>query len=160
MKARAAQFHAMYRELRIVDQRKFYEGRRREYQRAHEQAVTARNWLLALSALAGALGQIPSGSGRAAAGVVASLLAALAGAVTAFEAIIGFPQLHKLYADAEYNLGEAEIDWDTADDSRQDLAAEVDRVETIFRTENGQWGQLIVENAKRAPKLDVPPLDG
>ncbi|MFI7641393.1 hypothetical protein [Nonomuraea sp. NPDC049400] len=36
------------------------------------------------------VGQLPSETGRAACGVVAAVLAALAGAVTAFEALIGF----------------------------------------------------------------------
>ncbi|MGW6194787.1 SLATT domain-containing protein [Kribbella sp. NPDC055110] len=158
MSDRAAQFHAMYRELRIADQRDFYLSRRVEYESAHEQVVTVRNVLLVLSATAGTLGQIPSGTARAVAGLLAAMLATLAGAVTAFEAIIGFPQLSKLYHDAEYNLKEAEIDWDAAaGGSDHDLAAEVDRVEGIFHTENGQWGQLVVENAKEVPKLSAPP---
>jgi hypothetical protein len=157
MSDRGAQFHAMYRELRIADQREFYLSRRLEYEAAHEQAVTVRNVLLLLSGAAGALGQIQTGTGRALAGLLAALLATLAGAVTAFEAIIGFPQLRKLYDDAEYNLKEAEIDWDAAGGSHHDLAADVDRVEGIFHTENGQWGQLVVENAKEVPKLSAPP---
>ena len=40
---------------------------------------------------------------------------ALAAAVTAFETLIGFPQLEKLYADAARNLKEAAIDWREAD---------------------------------------------
>jgi hypothetical protein len=158
MTARVVQFRALYRELRIADQIDYYKGRRKEYQTAHEQAVAVRNALLLLSAAAGALGQIPTGTGRALAGVAAAALAALAGAVTAFEVLIGFSQLHKLYADAELNLGEAKIDWDAAGPDG-DLTAQVDRVESIFRNEIGQWGQLTVENAtKQGPKVGPTPV--
>jgi hypothetical protein len=71
--------------------------------------------------------------------------------VTAFEGLIGFAQLRKLYNDAALNLAEAEIDWDAAGPGG-DLEAEVERVEQILRSENGQWGQLVIEStSKKAP---------
>jgi SMODS and SLOG-associating 2TM effector domain 1 len=163
MSDRAAQFHALYRELRIADQRSYYKERRQEYQFAHEQAVSVRNVLLVLSALAGVIGTAANGTGRALAGVVAAVLASLAGAVTAFEGLVGFSQLQKLYADAEDNLAEAEIDWDAAGPRGdiETIETLVDRVEGIFRTENGQWGQLTVENAtKQGAEADPPPAGG
>jgi hypothetical protein len=147
---RTDQFRGLYRDLRIADQEGFYTSRAEEYERAHTQAIAVRNTLLILAALLGVAGQFFSGTGRAALGVAAAILAALAGAVAAFEALIGFPQLHKLYNDAALNLAEAGLDWDAAR-SGNDLQSEVERVEKIFRTENGQWGQLVVEgNAARA----------
>ncbi|HEV7899112.1 MAG TPA: SLATT domain-containing protein [Planosporangium sp.] len=153
MSDRAAQFRALYKELRIADQLKFYDDRSKEYEAAHRQAIAVRNTLLVLAAVAGAAGQFATGTGRAACGVVAAVLAALAGAVTAFESLIGFPQLHKLYSDAALNLAAVEIDWD-AGSTDGDVADEVERVERIFRSENGQWGQLVVEGtAKGAPAV-------
>jgi SMODS and SLOG-associating 2TM effector domain 1 len=146
--ARAAQFRALYKELRIADQQTYYGNRTEEYKRAHSQAMTVRYVLLIAAAVAGLGGQLTAGTGRAGLGVVAALLAALAGALTAFEALIGFPQLAKLYNDAALNLAEAEIDWDAAR-SDGDLGAQVDRVERIFRVENGQWGQLVTEHAPK-----------
>jgi len=137
---RSAQFRALYKHSRITDQRRFYEDRAAEYQRAHRQAIGVRNTLLGLAVLAGVAGQFTSGGGRTAAGVAAAVLAALAGAVTAFEALIGFAPLAKLYEDTAVNLALAEIDWDEA--PPEDLPAQLDRVEQVFRTENGQWGQL------------------
>jgi hypothetical protein len=146
---RTAQFRALYKDWRIADQRKFYEGRAEEYQRAHRQAIRVRNVLLALAAVAGAVSQFVSGTGRTASGVTGAVLAALAGAVTAFEALIGFGPIAKLYEDAAINLALAEIDWDHA--SADELPAELERVEQVFRTENGQWGQLTVQQPQAAP---------
>jgi hypothetical protein len=162
MTTRAAEFRALYRDLRISDQRRYYERRRQEYERAHRQAVGLQVALLALASLAGAAGQLTTESGRAALGVVAAVLAAAAGGVTAFASLIGFEQLRKLYDDAALNLAEAEIEWDGAPRGR-DLAAPVDRVEQVFRAENGQWGQLVVQTApveeataSRRPGLTAP----
>lgn len=147
---RVLQFRALYRELRIADQRRFYEERQREYQRAHQQAITVRNVFLGLAAGAGLAGQLVSGGGgRALCGVAATVFAALAGAVTAYEALIGFASLDKLYQDAALNLKKAEVDWDVAEPG-SDLATDVERVEQIFRTENGQWGQLVVQGLPQA----------
>ncbi|CRK59114.1 hypothetical protein [Alloactinosynnema sp. L-07] len=158
MTDRATQFHALYRDLRIRDQKRYYEDRRDEYRRAHRQVLVVRNALLVSAALAGAAGQVTSGTARAALAVGASVLAALAGAVTAFEALIGFPRLAKLYADAGVNLAEAEIDWDDQD-PHTDLVESLHRVELVFRKENGQWGQLVVE-AGSVARDDRPVSDG
>jgi hypothetical protein len=71
MSGRVAQFHDLYRTLRITDQRKYYEDRRREYAQASGQAIVVRNTLLVLAALAGIAGQLTTGTGRALSGVVA-----------------------------------------------------------------------------------------
>jgi SMODS and SLOG-associating 2TM effector domain 1 len=148
MRDRAEQFRALYRRLRIDDQRKFYEARSREYGTAHRQAVLVRNALLLLAALAGVAAQFTSGTGRAGCGVVASILAALAGAVTGYESLIGFPTLHKLYGDAALSLAAAAVDWDAAH-SDAEIETGIERVEQILRTENGQWGQLVVQGTPK-----------
>jgi hypothetical protein len=150
---RAAQFHALYQDLRITDQQNYYESRASEYQAAHRQAIAVRNTLLILAALAGVGGQVASGTGRAGLGVLAAVLAALAGAVAAFEALIGFPQLSKLYNDAALNLADASIDWDCAGPD-DDLPGALERVEKIFRSENGQWGQLVAKDADSGRPAD------
>ncbi|MEV1178534.1 SLATT domain-containing protein [Nonomuraea sp. NPDC049784] len=155
MNERDAQFRALYRELRIDEQRRFYEKRCEEYEQARRQAIALRNGLLILSALAGVAGQFATGAGRATCGVAAAVLAALAGALTAFEALIGFAQLRKLYGDAALNLRTAALDWDAAE-SEADVAAQVERIEQIFRTENGQWGQLMVQNEVASPLSAEP----
>ena len=149
MTGRAAEFRDLYLKLRIADQLRWYRGRSDEYKQASQQAIAVRNVLLVLAALAGLAAQLATGTGRAALGAAAAALAALAAAVTAYEALIGFAQLSQLYDDAVRNLRAAEIDWDSV--GRDDLAAEVGRVEQIFRSENGQWGQLTVQGAPPDP---------
>lgn len=148
MSARDAQFRTLYRDLRIADQQKYYTDRSTEYERAHRQAVTVRNVLLIAAALVSVGAQFTAGTSRAGCGVAAALLAALAGAVAAFDALIGFPQLQKLYSDAALNLAEAGIDWDSAP-ADGDESPGIERVEKIMRTENGQWGQLTVQSAPK-----------
>ena len=151
MTGRENELRALYHALRIKDQRKYYADRRTEYEAAHRQTVVVRNALLVLAALASVTGQFTDPRIRGALAVVAAVLGALAVAVTGFEALIGFPHLTKLYTDAEYNLAQAEIDWSTGR-PEADLGRDVDRVETIFTSEIGQWGQLVSEAAAEAAR--------
>ncbi len=111
MTARDEEFRDLYRDLRIDDQAGWYASRSAEYKSAHQQAVYARNWLITLAGLLGVVGQIWSGTPRAALGVVAAVLAALAGTVAAYDALLDFPKLQKLYGDAALNVTEVGIDW-------------------------------------------------
>ena len=144
MSERDVQFHSLYAELRLGAQREFYLSRSEEYRRAHDQAIVLRTLLLVLAAAVGVAAQFWS-SQTALLGVVAALLAALAGALTGYEALIGFEQVGKLYADAELSVADAELNWQGAT-AEGDLGAEVERSELIFRTENGQWGQLVPQS--------------
>ena len=150
MTARAAQFRDLYMKLRIDEQLRWYESRRDEYKKANRQAIVIRTVLLALAALAGLVAPLATTTGRAALGVAAALLAALAAAVTAFEALIGFTQVAKLYGDAASSLEAAEDDWNELGPD-DDLAAALGKVEQIFRTENGQWGQLVIQGTPPDP---------
>jgi hypothetical protein len=151
MTDRDSEFQALYQELRIEDQKKYYDDRCKEYEAAHRQAVAVRNSLLGLAALASIVGQFTGPTVRGALAVAAALLAALAVAVTGFEALIGFPQLTKLYTDAARNLAVAEINWTTrAADA--DPEGDLYRVEEIFMREMSQWGQLVSEAAAEAAK--------
>jgi len=146
---RARAFHRLYLRLRIDDQLHYYQERRTEYATAHRQAVVLRTALLFGAAAAGVVTQSTAGTARAAWAVAGALLAALAAAVTAFETLVGFPQLEKVYGDAARNLEEAKLDWQDVDPATVP-AAEIDRVEDVFRSERGQWGQLVVKSAAPA----------
>ncbi|CAA9445793.1 MAG: hypothetical protein AVDCRST_MAG66-4593 [uncultured Pseudonocardia sp.] len=154
MSGRQEEFRSLYRELRIGEQQRYYDDRRAEYRRAHRQAIVVRNALLVGAALTGIVGQLTPVEVRGGLAVLGAVLGALASAVTGFEALIGFAKLEKLYGDAARNLAEAATDWDVA--GPEDLAPEIDRVEEIFRTETGQWGQLVVESA--GPAVGNPPV--
>jgi hypothetical protein len=146
MNERTAAARAVYKDLRISHQLAFYRQRVDEYSRANSQAITVRNVLLGLAAVAGALGQFGGASVRVATGVSAVVLATIAAAVTAFEVLIGFAPVAKLYDDAAVNLEQACLDWDAG----TDLSGDVDRVEQIFHAETGQWGQLTVQTTPSA----------
>jgi hypothetical protein len=149
VKTRAEEFRDLYRELRIKDQEGFYSDRSAEYKSAHQQAVYARNWLITLAGLLGVIGQFWSGTPRAALGVVAAVLAALAGTVAAYDALLDFPKLQKLYGDVALSVAEVRIDW-AEPPAGTSLAAELERAEKIFATENGQWGQLVLKSTPAA----------
>lgn len=157
MSERATQFHTLYQKLRIKDQKDYYAARRDEYRKAHGQSILVRNWLLAAAAMAGIAGQFTGDTTRALISIAAAVLAALAGLVTAFEALIGFPRLGKLYEDAWINLSVAELEWADLDPAG-DLTDGMSRVEQVFRKENGQWGQLTLQtdNVRAADELDSP----
>lgn len=144
--ARAQDFHRLYEAERILGQLSYYQDRRQEYVRANRQAIIVRNLLLFAAAAAGLASQLVEAGARAGCAVAGAVLGGLAAAVTAYAALIGFPQLEKLYSDAELNLREAAIDWRDLDPD-DDHTREVERVEGIFRSEIGQWGQLIVKDA-------------
>lgn len=143
---RDADFRRLYRELRIRDQHAYYVRRRDEYERAHRQAVIVRNLALMIAGVCGVAGQAVEGTARAGWSVGAAVLGGLAAAVIGYEALIGFSRLSKLYGDVARNLAEAELDWDDTSPPA-DIAAEMHRVEEVLRSENGQWGQLVVESA-------------
>ncbi len=151
MTDRDSEFQALYHALRIEDQKKYYDDRCKEYEAAHRQTVVVRNALLVLAALASIAGQFTGPTVRGTLAVIAAVLGALAVAVTGFEALIGFPHLTKLYTDAARNLAEAGIDWTTRPPGAE-LGRDVDRVEKIFTSEIGQWGQLVSEAAAEAAK--------
>ncbi len=153
---RQAQFRALFGKLRIDDQLTFYTARRDEYRNAHRQAIIVRNVLLVLAAVCGGIGLGFDQQVRAGLGVAAAVFGGLAAAITGFESLIGFARLEKLYSDAVNNLTRAKIDWIGLEDDADD-AAEVARVEEIFQTENGQWGQLEVETA---PAVAPPETKG
>jgi hypothetical protein len=153
---RARAFHRLYLRLRIDDQLRYYHDRRTEYASAHRQAVVLRTALLFGAAAAGVVTQSTAGTARAAWAVVGALLGALAAAVTAYEALVGFPQLEKIYGDAARNLEEAKLDWQDLDPDAVP-ATELERVEDVFRSERGQWGQLVVKSAAPAPPAPPAP---
>jgi hypothetical protein len=142
---RTRDFFALYRDLRIEEQRKFYESRGKEYAAAARQAVNVRNTLLLVASLCGIAGQFTSEDWRSGLAITAAVSAAFAGVVTAYEALIGFPQLEKLYRDAATGLSRQSVKWDR-EGPDGDLAAVVSRTERILRQELGQWGQLVMDD--------------
>jgi hypothetical protein len=152
--SRAQQFNELFLKLRINDQLDFYSDRGAEYKAAHRQVVIVRNVLLAVAALGGGAAAFAPDNWRPVLGLVSAVLAALATAVTAYDTLMGFQHLEKIYRDAADNLKEAAIDWRVV--TPENLKVEVDRVEEVSRSERGQWGQLLVTSAGPTPPPKPP----
>jgi hypothetical protein len=141
---RAKEFAALYAEDRIQDQLGFYHDRRTAAERARDQAINAKWALSTLAAIAGSVGAAVS-DWRVGLAIAAAFLAAAATAVATYQSLYGYPRLAKIYHDAERSLSalNAAGAGFNADLPPEEIRAVADRVESIFRQENGQWGQLM-----------------
>jgi hypothetical protein len=142
---RTADFRRCYLNLRVDDQRDWYEARTRECEKANRQAVLWRNLFLLAASIAGVAGAALPEIWRTWLGLTAAVCAALAAALAAYETLMGFGPNAKLYRDAAINLDEAGLDDDV---EGPELEAQVRTVEAVFRSENGQWGQLALEGTE------------
>jgi hypothetical protein len=138
---RNAEFAALYTEDRLLDQLKFYSKRRVEAESARDQAIVAKAVLLGLAAVAGVVGAAYPDV-RSAMAIAAAFLAALATALTAYQSLYAFPQIAKLYKDAEVSLTALRAFGLGPELGASELRARVETIETVFTSENGQWGQL------------------
>jgi hypothetical protein len=141
----------LYRQSRIDDQASYYEERARTYERARRHAVTAAASFLGLAALFGALGTADPAR-RAAWAFVAATLAAVAAAITTYEAAFGFERISRQYKDtlgalriAESRLPSRSTDMST-EFSDEDLQRFVSRMEAILRSEVDTWSTLAAEH--------------
>jgi hypothetical protein len=142
---RSKQTLELYREARVQDQLRYYGAAASEYERANAQGVAVGAVLLSVTTLAGALAGLDI-AGKSAWAVAAVVVPAIATALAAYEALFGFERIGKLYGDAARSLGRLkEPDLATARD--EEVAAYVAAVETIFRNEQAQWGQLAAKAA-------------
>jgi SMODS and SLOG-associating 2TM effector domain 1 len=135
----------LYREARVQDQLSYYGAAASEYERANAQGLAVGALLLSVTTLAAALAGLDI-AGKSAWAVVAVVVPAISTALAAYEALFGFERIGKLYGDAARSISRLrEPDLATV---RDDTAAEAEvakyaaAVETIFRNEQAQWGQL------------------
>lgn len=141
MTERNAEFAALYTQDRLLDQLDFYHKRRVEAEGARDQAIGAKAVLLGLAAVAGVVGAAYPGA-RSALAIAAAFLAALATALSAYQSLYAFPRLAKLYKDAETSLTALRALGLSVELEASEFRARVELIETVFRQENGQWGQL------------------
>lgn len=129
----------LYQDLRIDDQRRWYAGRARLYATAHKQSRYGRVALLGMASGAGGASAIANGTWSAALGVAAATLAALATGLVAYDAMMGFEPLQKLYHDAARNLA---------------LATTPEQAEKVIKNEASHWGQLTLNASHVAHSSD------
>jgi hypothetical protein len=143
---RTAQVLALYQVQRVDDQLRFYRSRCELFERATGQAAVVSAVLLGLTAAVSALAGASTGNPELWT-ALAAILPALATAVASYGALFGFDQQSKLYADAIRALVAAQRETPDlaglSDKERADaVAGYVEKVESVFRKEQGQWGQL------------------
>lgn len=147
MSERNKELLRFYEANRINDQMKFYVGRQAQFERATGQGLAVSAVLLGFATAAGALAGTATGwaEGWSA---IATILPALSTALAAYLALYAFEQQSKTYGDAARALLAASRrrpDPDAGHDGQtaeQNVAEFVQRVERVFRQEQGQWGQL------------------
>jgi hypothetical protein len=152
--SREEQFLEVYRRARAEDQRGYYERQAARAEAAHRQ-------LLAISAVVfGVSGAVAVLSGVHVPGkiywaVLAAVLPAVTTAIAAYEGLMAFERVAKLFRDAARNLRRVRPPiLPDGDAAQAAVAAYVAEVEQIFDRERGQWGQLAQEPAAAADRDD------
>lgn len=145
MTERSQQALLLYHEARVNDQLDYYGAASGEYERANAQSVAVVAVLLSVTTLAGTLAGLDI-AGKLGWAVVAAVVPAVSTALAAYEALFGFERIGKLYVDAVRSIRRLEEpDLSTAKDEASaaaEVAAYAAAVETVFRNEQSQWGQL------------------
>jgi hypothetical protein len=136
-----------YAACRVDDQVDFYERRSALFDRATSQGLAVSAVLLGFSTAAAALAgtAVAWATGWSA---IATILPAVSTALAGYVALYAFDQQSKIYGDALKALrmiSRAIPDPDSAPEGQtpeRNIAGYVERVESIFSQEQGQWGQL------------------
>jgi SMODS and SLOG-associating 2TM effector domain 1 len=144
MSERERQLASAYREHRLRHQRRYYDNRREEYQRASGQLALLTAALLALGGVAGVLSSADAFGFRDGWAILAAAAPALGTALAAYEALFGFERSAKIFGDASAALQLAELQRPNRDDGAA-IGAWIEQVEAILQREQAQWGQLAAD---------------
>jgi hypothetical protein len=143
MSARARQFVEIYRTARVEDQRNYYHRTAHEFEAAHRQLLLVSSLVFGISGAVGLIAGLDV-PGKLVWAILAAILPAITTALAAYQGLYAFERVAKLYGDAARNL--RLIEGPKLSDSADELAAVafyVNQVESIFKRERGQWGQLV-----------------
>jgi hypothetical protein len=144
MNERERQLASAYREHRLRHQRRYYDARREEYQRASGQLALLTATLLALGGVAGVLSSADALGARDGWAILAAAAPALGTALVGYEAVFGFERNVKIFGDASAALQLAELQRPQPDDAAA-IGAWIEQVEAILQREQAQWGQLAAD---------------
>ena len=141
----------LYEAYRVNDQvNDFYTPRSTEYRSAVDQSLAIKRALLALGAIAGVLAAANVGGHRALWSLLAAAFPALSTALVAYDGLISFERLAKLYGDVVSSV--ALVERPSGPNLQAiDVTDYVATVEGIFLREQGQWGQLTRDIELQAP---------
>ncbi len=142
------QFFQLYNKYRYEDQRKFYDGRRDEFEKAQTQAIWISIGSMFLAAVVGVIEQFNIPWLKLTCLLLAAIFPVLSTTIAAYSTLYGFEQQAKLYQDTINALLQAHA---FSPDLRSGLSKTefaqaldkyVHEVEQVFLIEQGQWGQL------------------
>jgi len=155
--ARRAQALAAYRLNRVQEQIAYYEARSAQYERARRSAVNLAAGLLVLAALFGALATADADR-RSMWAFIAAVVAALATAITSYEAAFGFERLSREYGGTRAALEMAEVRAPRAgalagDDGDALLSRHVAEVEGLLLAEVDRWSHA-TDGSKESEKRE------
>jgi hypothetical protein len=158
MSQRSDDLLALYREHRFDEQYAWYEDRITEYERAHDQIITVTAAALFGAAAAGLAASADVAGLRIAWAVLAAVLSGSATLVAAYDQLIAYEQNLKVYRDARAALGSLRPDapWLSTPVDLDQARHFVDEAERVFRSENGQWGQLTSAYTPPDARTDGP----
>jgi hypothetical protein len=130
----------LYTTHRLADQRTYYDGTAKEYDRAARQAAKLTAALLAAGGIAAFLSSTHLLGHWGGWAIIAAIAPVLATALAGYEGLYGYERNAKLYADAATGL--AKLQDATPAPPLPALASEA---EGVMRREQSQWGQLALE---------------
>jgi hypothetical protein len=141
----------LYKKYRLDGQvMDFYAPRSEEYRSAFRQSLVSKSVLLALGAVAGALAGANIGGHRVLWSVLATAFPAVSTALVAYDGLISFERVAKLYGDVVSSV--ALVERPSGPNLQAiDVTDYVATVEGIFLREQGQWGQLTRDIELQAP---------
>jgi hypothetical protein len=166
MSERDKQFMALYQQWRFKGQQDWYKSRRTEFETAHSQAMTLSTVLMFLTSLMATLAAANIGGWTHVWALLAIIFPVLSTAISAYNELYAFERQAKLYQDADNALLRARAEAPdlkpelTGIEYQRVLAAYVDHVENVFRTEQGQWGQLVNQLKSAEQPADAQIRDG
>ncbi len=143
------QFFQLYQRYRFENQLDFYTKRHEEFKRAQDQAILCSIGLSFLAMFAGALETLSVPWLKVVCLFFVAICPVLSSALAGYSALYDFEQQAKLYKDAMNNLEGIRARLPKIEravekaESPQHLNRYVQEVETVFRTEQGYWGQVI-----------------
>ena len=149
MSIREQKFLECYQEYRYNNQRDFYRSRIDEFETARNEAIVLTSILIGCAGISSFFATANVLGWRTAWVLLAVIFPALATALAAYERLYAFDSVAKLYRDAAKALPRTQEYKPTSpenmstDDYSSAIIAFVQEVETVSRSEMGQWGQLV-----------------
>lgn len=159
MKKRDEQFLELYHHYRYKEQIKYYEERKKGFEKAQNEFINISTVLMILTASMGILSSIDALNFKLGWMVLAIVLPTVSAALSTYNSLYAFERQAKIFQDAALRLHEARTKspyiqhLEHESDYHEAIAEFVNEVEMVFGEERGQWGLLANEIKGVEPPL-------